>query len=71
MHSYQCMQAWSADGGATFDGNGLMKWNGDCVLKLIVPFDLSGPDTLIGHCCFSLNVNVKENYYCFPNLMFP
>lgn len=48
------MQVCSAEGGATLDGNRLIRWKGDWVLKLIVPFDLSGPDTDIGQCDLSL-----------------
>ena len=56
------MQECSADGGATFDGNGVKKWNGDCLLNLMVPLDLSGPDTHIG-----LSLEAKER--CKLNLL--
>ena len=42
-YDFECTLQELSDNGATFEGK--IEWNGDWVLKFMVPLDLSGPET--------------------------
>ena len=70
-YDFECTLQELSDNGATFEGK--IEWNGDWVLKFMVPLDLSGPETQglhsslqtkkkshFIHVCMPYNANARE-----------